>query len=316
MDYDLIVVGQGMAGLTCAGDAARLGLRVAHFESEFCGGLVANVVELERFDEADGLSGMDHAMTLARDNMKVGVANRAARVHAVRVVHAVSGAEGGFEVDADDGTHRARAVVLATGARLAELSVPGEKEYEGRGVSHCADCDGPLFAGAEVVVVGAGDWALQEALLLARDCAAVHVVHAESRPSAGAEALARARAEPKIRWHTGLRVAAIAGNAQGMTGVRLVGAADATHAAGAAGPAGELAAAGLFPLAGLVPNGEIAPEAVQRDDSGHLQVGDTCETAVPSLWAIGQVRAGFGGWLSDAVADGRQVAQAIKNRLG
>ncbi len=301
MDYDLIVIGQGLAGLTCAGEAARLGLRVANFESDFPGGLVANVNELHRFDEAQGLSGMDHAMLQARDNQKAGVAGRMAAVTAVRVL------EQGFELVADDGHCTARAVVLASGARLKSLGVPGEDLYEGRGVSHCADCDAPMFTDAEVVVAGAGDWALQDALLLAQECAAVHVVHAQAQAPACADNLRRAQEDPRIHWHPSTQVTEVLGDDAGMIGVRLR---DAT------GASRDLPAAGLFVLTGLQPNSALAPEGAARDAGGHLLVNAQCETTLPALWAVGQVRAGFGGWLTDAVADGRLTAQAVKARLG
>lgn len=297
--YDLIVVGEGFAGLACAAEASRLGLKVASFEAGFFGGLVVNVNELEAFDEAQGLSGMTYAGTLATANKKAGVQSRNAEVSAIRAQ------AGGFEVVTDSGTHSARFVVVASGARLKKLGVAGEEEFEGRGVSHCADCDAPLFTDQEVVVAGAGDWAVQDALLLARDCSAVHLVHEEAEPTAHAQYLARARAEPRIQFHARQRIEAVLGNDSGMTGVRLRDAQGAER---------ELAAMGLFALVGLEPNSAIAPEPVQRDASGHLVVNDELETGVPGLWAIGQVRAGFGGWLKDAIADARLAAARIQAR--
>jgi len=298
--YDLIVVGEGFAGLACAAEASRLGLKVASFEAGFFGGLVVNVNELEAFDEAEGLSGMDYAGTLANANRKAGVKSSNAEVSAIRAQ------DGGFEVVTDSATHTARFVVIASGARLKKLGVAGEAEFEGRGVSHCADCDAPMFIDQEVVVAGAGDWALQDALLLARDCSAVHLVHEEAEPTACALYLQRARAQPRIHFHARQRIEAVLGNHGGMTGVRL---------RDAQGTERELAAMGLFALVGLEPNSAIAPEPVQRDASGHLVVDEDLETGVPGLWAIGQVRAGFAGWLNDAVADARHAAQRIQARM-
>jgi thioredoxin reductase (NADPH) len=301
-NHDLIVVGEGFAGLTCANEAAKLGLKVATFEAEFQGGLVVNVNELEHFEEAGGLSGMDHAMMLARANARAGVKSTTTAVTAVRPV-----AGGYFEVETEAGQHTARAVVLASGARRKKLGVPGETEFEGRGVSHCADCDAPMFTAAEVVVAGGGDWALQDALVLARECSVVHLVHEGSRPTACGEYLERVQAEPKIRAWPDTTVEAVEGGAQGMTGVRL------RHADGSTR---ELPCAGLFALVGLEPNSALAPADVRRDPAGFLQVNDKLETGVPGLWAIGQVRSGFGGWLADAAAEARRVAQAVKAHLG
>ena len=298
-DYDLIVVGEGFAGLTCAGEAARLGLKVATFEGEFFGGLVVNINALEHFDEAGGLSGMDHAGQLARANAKAGVKSTQATVTSVRPV------DGGFEVATDEGRHMARAVVLASGARVKKLGVPGETEFEGRGVSHCADCDAPMFTGTEVVVAGGGDWALQEALVLASECSVVHVVHEGPALTACDQFLKKATAEPKVRIWPDSKIEAVFGD-KGVTAVRLRKADGSTC---------ELPCGGLFAFTGLEPNSAIAPAAVCRDAEGFLQVRDDLETAVAGLWAIGQVRSGFGGWLEDATADARRAALAVKQRL-
>ena len=274
---------------------------MATFEAAFLGGLVVNVNELERFEEAGGLSGMDHATLLASRNKKAGVVSVSASVNAVRFV------DGAFSVDTDKGTHTARFVVIASGARLKKLNVPGEAEFTGRGVSQCADCDEPMFEGADVVVAGGGNWALQDALLLARDCASVRVIHEGDEPTACSEYIERVRGEPKIRLHPRLTIQEILGNDTGVTSLRARNSQGATH---------DIPTAGVFTLIGLEPNNALAPAEVRRDDEGYLVVNDGLETDVPGLWAIGQVRSGFGGWLADAVADARRVAQLVTARSG
>lgn len=300
MDYDLIVVGEGIAGLTCAGEAARLGLKVASFEAGFFGGLVVNVNELQGFDEAGGLSGMDHAAILAKSNAKAGVKSTQAAVSAIRRT-----AEG-FEVATDEGTKTARAVVIASGARLKPLGVPGEQDFDGRGVSHCADCDAPLFTDADVVVVGGNDWAIHEATVLAADAATVYLVHEGTELSAGPESIDHAKAHPNIELVSQATVTQIVGNDLGVTGV---------HLRLADGGARAIACAGVFPFIGLEPNSGIAPVEAERDADGSLRVGPDLETNVPGLWAIGNVRSGFGGWLRDAAADARRAAGAVKARV-
>jgi thioredoxin reductase (NADPH) len=294
-------VGDGRAGLTGAAAAAKLGLKVATFEAEFFGGLVVNVNELQNFDEAEGLSGMDHAGMLAMGNKKAGVVSTTSAVTVIRRV------EGGFEAVTDAGVKTARFVVIASGARLKKLGVPGEEEFEGRGVSHCADCDAPMFTGEEVVVAGGGDWALQDAMVLSPECAVVHVVQAEAALMACPDYVDRVKADPKVRFHAGLAIEEVLGNDKGMTGVRVRD----PH-----GNTSEIAAAGLFAMIGLEPNSELAPAQVARDERGYLVTDKGLETAVPGLWAIGQVRSGFAGWLKDAVAEARAAAQAVKARAG
>jgi len=136
------------------------------------------------------------------------------------------------------------------------------------------------------------------------------VVHEGPAPVACADYLRRAAAEPKIRFHADARVAEVLGNETGMTGVRLRG----TQGQDPGQTAG-ITAMGLFALPGLEPQSAIAPPQVERDGENFLKVDDALETAVPGLWAIGQVRAGFPGWLADAVADARRVAAQVKARL-
>jgi thioredoxin reductase (NADPH) len=299
--FDLIVAGEGIAGLTCAGDAARLGLKVATFEPEFAGGLVMNMAELEGYEAGEGLSGMDHAMLLATANKKAGVTSIAAAVNAVRP------GDAGWVVETDSGTFGARAVVIASGAKLRKLEVPGEDEYQGRGVSHCADCDAPMFTGADVVVAGGGDSAFQEALVLAGECRAVHIVFDRPEPTAHARFRDAAGACGNIRLWPARRVEEILGDGTGVTGVRL---------RLADGGSEDLACAGLFAYIGLAPNGQAAPDAVARDAHGALVAGDDLQAGVPGLWAIGQVRSGFSGRLDDAADEGRRAARAVKDWLG
>jgi thioredoxin reductase (NADPH) len=299
--YDLAVIGEGIAGLTCAGEAAKLGLKVASFEGEFQGGLVMNLAELEGYEEGEGLSGMDHAMMLAMANKKAGVEAHQAAVSAIRPT------ADGFKIDSDAGTFTARAVVMASGARLKKLGVPGEEEYQGRGVSHCADCDAPMFSGADVVVAGGGDSAFQEALVLAPECATVHIVHDQAEPTAHPRFLDAVAGHGNVRTWPNRRIEEVLGDGKGVTGVRL------RHADGGSE---DLPCAGLFAYIGLQPNVEAAPAEVARGEAGALVTGEDLQTGVPRLWAIGQVRAGFGGRLSDAVEEARRAAEGVKAALG
>ncbi len=298
--FDLIVVGEGIAGLTCAGEAARLGLKVATFEGGFAGGLVMNLAELEGYEEGEGLSGMDHAMLMAMANKKAGVTGVPSPVSAIRSTG------NGIEVASDAGTFAARAVVLASGAHVRKLGVPGEEDYNGRGVSHCADCDAPMFNGADVVVAGGGDSAFQEALVLAQECATVHIVHDRPAPTAHSRFLAAVAALPNVRTWPGRRIEEVQGDGKGVTGVRL---------RLADGTSEDLACAGLFAYTGLQPNGEAAPAEVGRDAHGALVTNEDLRTAVAGVWAIGQVRSGFSGRLTDAAGEGRRAAHAVKAAL-
>jgi len=144
--FDLIVIGEGITGLACAKHAASLGLKTATTEGNLFGGLVINVAELEGYDEHG--SGVDIASALMEANASAGVENLGATVTALEPDGSA------IRVKTEGGDFTARAVVIASGARMRKLGVPGEEEYDHRGVSQCADCDGPMFQGEHVVVAG------------------------------------------------------------------------------------------------------------------------------------------------------------------
>ena len=278
--YDLVVVGAGPAGLTAAAEAARAGLKVYCLDKLAPGGVLINLGELHDFDEP--WNGPDMASRLTDDAAVAGVEIGFGEVTSL------SG-NGPWTVETEDGSkHTTRAVVVATGLSKGHLGVPDEDAYEGRGISHCAHCDAPLYAGLPVIVAGAGGWADYEAQELVGVASEITMVGPE--PSVGPS---------KVRHMQG-RIVGLEGN-DGLQAVTVE----------TAGERKSVPASAVFVYLDQRPAVDFLPAAVTRDASGHVVVDGAGRTSIPSLFAAGDVRSGARYYLSEAIADGQRVAQAV-----
>ncbi len=194
------------------------------------------------------------------------------------------------------------AVILATGGSPRKLGVPGELEYYGRGVSYCATCDGFFFRDKDVVVVGGGDTALEEALYLAKITRRVSLAHRRDAFRASRILQQRVEAEAKIDvlWNT--VVTAIKSNAQGVCAVDL----QDTRT----GASRELTTDGVFIFIGFDPNNQLVPAGTRLDHDGYVMTDERCETNMPRVFAIGDLRQKFAKQIVLAAADGCTAALA------
>lgn len=297
--HDLIVIGTGITGLAAARQACQLGLSTATIESHFFGGLVINVNHLD--GEIEG-SGSDVAANMMMEVSDLGAASINAAVTSIQREGEL------FAVHSDDGIHHARAVILASGARLKRLGVPGEADLIDLGVSQCADCDGPMYKNKDVVVIGGGDSALQEAMVLSGYTRHVQLVHRSASFRARPDLVGKLASHANISILLNTQVEAVLGS-QGVEGVRV-------RQTGADGGSREIDCAGFFAYVGLAPACDFAPPAILRDAAGFLLTDAGLQTAVPGLYAAGAVRSGYGGMLTHAVKEGIKVASSAKSAIG
>jgi thioredoxin reductase (NADPH) len=297
-DFDVIVIGEGVAGLTAAGELAQAGLKVATIEAQLFGGLVININELEPAPAGGPTSGAEYASSLVEAAANAGVTSIS------EPVTGIDSAGDTVKVLTDGGSRSARHVIIASGARLKRLGIPGEAEFEGKGVSQCADCDGPMYQNEVAVVVGGGDSALQESMVLAQYCKEVRLVHRAGTFTGAAHFQEAVNAEPKIIKTFNAEVTAVGGG-------QMVEKVSIKHADGRSE---DIACTGLFAYIGLEPNADFVPSTIQRDSNGCISTNDQLETALSGVWAVGAVRSGCGGLLDDAIADGKKAAAGILAR--
>jgi thioredoxin reductase (NADPH) len=286
--FDVIVVGAGPAGLTAATGAARAGLKALCLDKLAPGGALINLAELHEVTSADGghADGPQIVAQMTDEATEAGVELGFGEV--VKLT-----GSGPWTVETAEGEqHIGRAVVIATGLSKGTLGLAEEAEYDGRGLSHCASCDGPLYAGRPVVVAGTEGWAPREAAELQVVAGDVTVI---GKPAASL---------PDGVHHLDGRIVALEG-ADGLQSVVVE----------SGGARKSIPASAVFVYVGQSPAAEFLPETLARDAAGHIVVDDGGRTSAATVFAVGDVRAGARHYLADAIADGQRAGQAIVTAL-
>ncbi|MBY0323039.1 MAG: NAD(P)/FAD-dependent oxidoreductase [Reyranella sp.] len=292
--FDIAVIGGGIAGLTAAHHAALAGVSVGHFIADgMPGGLVMNVGALDGWPTAGAVGGAELAAGLLGRNEELGVSLVPSRIDSIEGAASKT-------LSGPDGTWRAKQVIVATGASLRTLAAPGAERLAGRGVSQCAWCDGGLYRDAEVVVAGGGDAALSEAIHLAEFARSVTIVTRGEMFRARRSYVSRVAEDERFRLRWASEIVEVLGD-KGVEGVRV-----RDHEAGNE----EIVACnGLFVFVGLSPNAGLVPADVARDERGFVVTDASFETALSGVFAIGAVRSGYGGRLTQAVAEATTAAE-------
>jgi thioredoxin reductase (NADPH) len=296
---EVAVIGGGLAGLSAARHAARLGRLVTLFEgSAMFGGLVATVDEVDGMLVPGKFSGQDLAVHLLEDARKVGVRVVQAGIEQLDV-------NGRLTLkDQEKATYQPEAVIIASGAALRKLGVPREEDFIGRGLSRCATCDGGFFRNQDVVVVGGGDGAVQEALVLAKTSRRVIMV-CRSPLKAKRDYVERLAARENVIFIWDSEVTGILGD-EVVSGVRLRNVKN--------GSSSDVECMGLFPFIGATPSTQFAPPALLTS-SGHVQTGTNFASADSRVFAVGAARAQYGGNVVQAMAEGVGAAEAVGQLL-
>jgi thioredoxin reductase (NADPH) len=283
-DWDIVVIGGGAAGLSAAAAAAGAGLSCLVLDRMGGGGELSNLGLLREMD--GGLAGPDLAARLLEEVITAGAELGLGEVTGL-TPHG-----NGWQVLTDEEAHGARAVILATGLAHGRLGIAGEDSFEGRGLSHCAACDGPLYRGLPVVVAGAGRWARQEARELAAIASQVTLVTQEGPvPAAAGFAVIPGR------------IIALEGSS-GLDSVLVE--------PDGGGDARRLPARAVFVQTARRPALGFVPGVLARDRDGRLLTNATLASSMPGLFAAGDVRTGAAGTIAAAIADGQRAAASVR----
>lgn len=299
-EYDVIVVGAGVGGLTAARELAAHRLKVLALDRIGVGGQVLSVEGIINFPGYDEIAGYDLGAELMMAAEDAGAE--------VLLTEATSLATNpaGFGLQTSQGEFQARAVVIAVGSERKTLGVPGEDRFQGLGISHCASCDGPFFKEQRVAVVGGGDSAFDEAAVLAKSATQVTILHTGATPAAKGAIINSALANKNIEVVPHASVTEIVGGDR-VTSISVRDQASGDHK--------EMPVDGVFVYIGLLPNTDWLSGLATLDDDNRVVTDQRLMTTTPGLFAVGDVRSGTASLLAEAASDGQLAAESVASYL-
>ena len=294
--YDIIIAGGGPAGMTAAIYARRSGKTVLLLEREGYGGQIAYAPCVENYPGVASVGGAELAERMLEQMLALDAETDVGEAVAVERTGE------NFTVRTEDGVYESRAVILATGAKHRHLGLPGEEELLGRGVSYCAVCDGGFYKNGVTAVVGGGDSALQEALLLSDICKTVYLIHRRDTFRGDAEKQARLFARENVKVLTPMEITALLTGDGSLRTLRLRNT--------VTGEESSLGVDCLFVSVGQQPELERFAALVPLTAQGYAAVPETGETPVRGIFVAGDCRGKRVRQLATAVSDGANAALA------
>ncbi|AGK71349.1 thioredoxin-disulfide reductase [Streptococcus cristatus AS 1.3089] len=295
--YDTMIIGAGPAGMTAALYAARSNLKVALLERGIYGGQMNNTAEIENYPGYARISGPELAEKMFEPLENLGVEHLFGQVEKIED-------HGDYKkIITEDEVFETKTVVLASGANHRHLGVPGEEEYNSRGVSYCAVCDGAFFRDEDLLVVGGGDSAVEEAIFLTRFAKSVTIVHRRDQLRAQQLLQERAFANEKISFIWDSVVKEIKGDDRRVTSVVFENV--------KTGQSSESDFGGVFVYVGLDPVSDFVKDLGICDEAGWIVTDQHMKTAIDGIYAIGDVRQKDLRQITTAVGDGAVAGQEV-----
>ncbi len=298
--YDVVIIGAGPGGLTAAIYAGRAGLDVLVIEKMAPGGQLFNTEAVDNVPGfPDGITGVELAQKLEQQAKKFNAQFKMAEVINVTLDRTEK------IIETKETTYTAKSVVISTGERPRELSVPGEQRLRGKGVSYCATCDGAFFKNQDVVVVGGGDSAVEEALFLTKLCSSVTLIHRRDQLRAGNYWKKKAKESDLLKFKLNKVVKEIHGDKK-VSSVTLTDV--------KTGAEEQLNCNGVFVFAGSIPNTKLFEDTLQLD-KGYVITDNDMKTNLEGVYAVGDVRDKPLRQVVTAMSDGAIAAYSIEKYL-
>lgn len=298
--YDLVVIGGGPAGLTAAIYGARAELKTVVLEKGYPGGQIQNTMSVENYPGFPEITGAELAERFHEHAKKFGADIQVATVKSLSY-------QGDVCITTDIGEIHSRAALIATGAHWRHMQVPGEDDYIGRGVSSCAVCDGFFYRDKDVVVVGGGDSACEEAVYLTRFARSVTIVHRRDQLRAQKILQQRAMTNAKITFRWNSIIKEVIGNGEKVTGIRIASVVDSKEDV--------LNCDGIFVYIGMNPNTGFLVGAVEMDSQGFVEADCCYRTSLPGVFAAGDVRSSAWRQIVTVAAEGALAVREIEHFL-
>lgn len=295
MIYDLIIVGMGPAGVSAAIYAKRAGLNILCLDKSMIGGYLNYIDRIENYPGLYGVSGTDFAFKLYDTINELGI-----EFKNKSVINIISSKL--KKVITEKEEYLARNVIIATGRAPRELGLKMEHELLGRGISHCAVCDGAFYKGCDVALVGGGASALQEALYLSNICRKVYLIHRKENFSVTGQVVNEINKRDNIIKVMNRKVSEFIKDSDKLSGILLDN--------------GEkIDVSGLFLYIGFVPVTDFVSELSITDDDGYILVDDNYETSEKGIYAIGDIIDKDVYQISTAVSDGAIVVTKMVDKM-
>lgn len=278
-DFDTIIIGGGPAGYTAGIYGARSGLKTLLIEGAATVSQITITDMIENYPGIpDGINGYDLMQLFKKQAVNFGLEILMNDVSGIKQ-HSADPLV--WSVETGNATYKTLSVIAATGAKWNQLGVPGEQEFAGKGVSYCATCDGPFYKNKDVVVVGGGDTAVQEALFLTHFARKVTVIHRRDRLRAAKILQQRAFAEKKIEFVWNAKLKEVTGG-EFVTGVNIENV--------QTGKTGNIEAEGVFIFVGRVPYTDIFKPVLKTDAGGYIITDENMRTSADGIFAAGDCR--------------------------